>query len=123
MIVKFTVDRKDQWDLFLDTCVFAYNTAKHKSTLYSPFELMFGRKAVLPIDVIHERKDQTDLLKEYISTKDVTSLSVHAQFKYLLYRFLSLISFRRKRYRCLLDRLYLMMRRRSNLLRKAKGAV
>ena len=29
------------------TCVFAYNTPCHESTLY---ELIFGRKATLPID-------------------------------------------------------------------------
>ena len=35
MIVKFTSTNKDQWDDLLDTCVFAYNTARHDSTLHS----------------------------------------------------------------------------------------
>ena len=68
MIVKFTTNRKEQWDLFLDTCVYAYNTAKHESTLYSPFELMFGRKAVLPIDIDFEKKEGAEILKDYTST-------------------------------------------------------
>ena len=33
---------------YLDECVFAYNTAVHESSKYTPFELMFGRKAVIP---------------------------------------------------------------------------
>ena len=32
-------------------CVFAYNTSRHESIKFTPFELMFGRKATLPIDV------------------------------------------------------------------------
>ena len=65
MIVKFTNSRKDQWDEFLDTSVFAYNSAKHESTQYSPFELMFGRKAVIPVDLDFESKDGQHLLTEY----------------------------------------------------------
>ena len=39
------------WDDLLDTCIYAYNTSVHESTSFTPFEVMFGRKAVLPIDV------------------------------------------------------------------------
>lgn len=65
MIVKFTNDRKDQWDDFLDTCVYSYNTAKHESTNYTLFELMFGRKAILPLDLDFESLDGERLLNEY----------------------------------------------------------
>ena len=36
---------------FIDSAVFAYNTSCHESSCYTPFEVMFGCKAVLPIDV------------------------------------------------------------------------
>ena len=39
------------WDDLLDTCIYAYNASVHVSTSFTPFEVMFGRKAVLPIDV------------------------------------------------------------------------
>lgn len=65
MVVKFTNGRKDQWDEYLDTCVFAYNSAHHESTKYSPFDLMFGRKAVLPVDLEHEPRDGKHLLAEF----------------------------------------------------------
>ena len=28
-----------------------YNTARHESSKFAPFELMFSRKAILPIDI------------------------------------------------------------------------
>ena len=56
MLVKFTRARKDEWDTFLDTCVFAYNTAKYESSLQPAFELMFGMKAIVPIDINIKKK-------------------------------------------------------------------
>ena len=48
--------RKDQWDEFLESPVFAYCIcicifACLESTNYSPFEVMFGRKPTLPVDL------------------------------------------------------------------------
>ena len=51
MLLKYIQENKTSWDEFLDTCIFAYNTAEHESTKFSPFELMFGRKPVLPVDI------------------------------------------------------------------------
>ena len=55
MLVKYVQQKKDQWNVFLDTCVFA----QHLHT----FELMFNRKATLPID-IELRKHSSDSLVE-----------------------------------------------------------
>ena len=51
MLVKYVEEKKYAWADFLDTCIFAYNTSQQESTLYSPFEVMFGRKATIPIDI------------------------------------------------------------------------
>ena len=45
MLVKFVAEKQKHWEDFLDTCTFAYNTSVHESALFSPFEIMFGRKA------------------------------------------------------------------------------
>ena len=54
-VVKFCASKKDNWDMVLDGCIFAYNTSCHESALYTPFEIMFGRKATLPIDLKMEQ--------------------------------------------------------------------
>ena len=72
MLVKFTHDKKDEWDLFLETCLFAYNTSKHESSLHTPFELMFGRRAVIPLDVKIEKKKGNEILDEYLANTSVS---------------------------------------------------
>ena len=63
---------KNSWEEFLDTCVLAYNTAQHESTRYTPFELMFGRKPLLPVDVNTEKKDAATLLNEYHGARNLS---------------------------------------------------
>ena len=46
MLVKFIDKKKESWEDYIDTCVYAHNTAKHESSKFTPFELvLFGRKA------------------------------------------------------------------------------
>ena len=61
---------KNEWEKFLDTCVFAYNTLKHDSSEISPFELMFFQKAVLPIDINTEATDVETVLKDFNEAQD-----------------------------------------------------
>ena len=49
-ISKLEDKHHNNWDDYLDPVVFAYNTSKHKTTQFSPFELLFGRPPQLPID-------------------------------------------------------------------------
>ena len=77
MLAKFIDKRKDKWDEFLDTCVYAYNTSVHESTHFTPFEVMFGRKAVLPIDIDVSGKDPEEKVKtcsDELSTAAFTAL-------------------------------------------------
>lgn len=74
MLVKFTGTKKDTWDEHLDSCVFAYNTSRQESTNYSPFEVMFGRLARLPIEVDADKEDNMEHLSAYLQEPEVTSI-------------------------------------------------
>ena len=56
MIVKFVSASKKDWSCHIDTCVYAYKTSKHDSSKYTPFQLMFGHQAILPVDLALESK-------------------------------------------------------------------
>ena len=72
MLVKYVEKKKNEWEKFLDTCVFAYNTSKHDSSEFSPFELMFFRKAVLPIDINTEANDVETILKDFNEAQEIS---------------------------------------------------
>ena len=65
MLVKFCQKQKDVWDQHLDTCTFGYNTSRHDSTKFTPFELMFGRKAFLPIEATMQNESPEEILEEF----------------------------------------------------------
>ena len=70
MLVKYVSSKKEMWSHYLDTCAFAYNTSQHDSTKFTPFMLMFDRRARLPIDVELEHQDSEDLFKAYKDLED-----------------------------------------------------
>jgi len=51
MLGTLDQDNKSRWPKHLFPLVYAYNCAKHSTTGFSPFLLMFGREPHLPIDV------------------------------------------------------------------------
>ena len=65
MVVKYAESNKDCWDEYLDLCVFAYNTSSQESSLYSPFEVMFGWKTIILIELSY-LKAGSELLGGYL---------------------------------------------------------
>ena len=61
MLVKYVDSQREAWSSYLATCVFAYNTSRHDSTKMTPFEVMFGRKATLPIDIELRKKSPAEV--------------------------------------------------------------
>ena len=51
ILSTFVAEHPNDWDLFVDQAVYAYNTSCHESTVVSPYELLFGRVARMPIEV------------------------------------------------------------------------
>lgn len=56
---------KKNWGEYLDICIFACNTSHHKSTPLSPFSVMFGRKAYLPVDICISNSKQKKILRRW----------------------------------------------------------
>ena len=51
MLAAYVSSHKDDWDLWVDLAVYAYNTSRHESTGFSPYEMVFGRIARTPLKV------------------------------------------------------------------------
>ena len=76
MLCKYVHENKKNWDNFLDALSYAYNTSRHESTLHTPFEVMFGRKAILPIVLDVERPNAAKLLEDIEGADTGQSLEV-----------------------------------------------
>ena len=62
MLIQFIKEHKqNDWDTKLNKLSFAYNTAVHAVTKFSPFELMFGRIPKLPIDLVYDQTNSDEL--------------------------------------------------------------
>jgi hypothetical protein len=51
MLSHFVSEKQTDWDLYLQPAVFSYNTTKQETIRMSPYECIFGRRAVIPPDV------------------------------------------------------------------------
>ena len=60
ILASYVSQHKDDWDLWADLAVYAYNTSIHTATGFSPYELVFGRVARTPIEL--------QLFTQYIET-------------------------------------------------------
>ena len=48
-LAKIT-ERENEWDRYIESVLFAYRTNKHNTTKRTPFFMVYGREAILPID-------------------------------------------------------------------------
>ena len=52
ILSKLISDHRRDWADFVPKAVLAYNTSVHESTGFTPYRLMFGREAILPLDAL-----------------------------------------------------------------------
>ena len=43
-------EKENEWDRYIESVLFAYRTNKHNTTKRTPFFMVYGREAILPID-------------------------------------------------------------------------
>ena len=51
MLAAFSSKHGSDWDLWLDSVVFAYNTSRQESLRISPYEVVFGRTPRIPLEL------------------------------------------------------------------------
>ena len=52
ILSKLISDHRRDWEDFVPKAVLAYNTSVHEWTRFTPYRLMFGRDAILPLDAL-----------------------------------------------------------------------
>ena len=79
MLRNYVDKRQDDWDSHLPYVLLAYNTAEHESTGYSPFEMVFGRCARLPVELVYGSPPTNtyDTPNEYVNELKDHLESVH----------------------------------------------
>lgn len=68
-LVKFINESQDDWDQKLESILFGYRAAKHRTTGFSPFFMMYHREALLPIDIElmpNPSSDDVEPINDYI---------------------------------------------------------
>ena len=69
MSSKFIQPHGSDWDDHLASITFAYNTSKHSVTGFTPFFLVHGREARLPVDELFNMKPEASMVDSYIDNK------------------------------------------------------
>ena len=52
VLACYVNDKKDNWSEYLSLLQFAYNSAVHSTTKFSPFQLWYGRDPRMPLDLL-----------------------------------------------------------------------
>ncbi len=66
MLGTLNTTQKRQWSRYVSQLVHAYNSTKSDATGYSPYFLMFGREARLPVDICFETEEEIVSHSQYV---------------------------------------------------------
>ena len=78
MLGTLSDEKKGKWKEYLNSLIYAYNCTPHDTTGFSPYELMFGRRPHIPIDVAlgyFPNDDENESHSKYVS-----SLKEHIEY-------------------------------------------
>lgn len=77
MLSHFVNRHQTNWDELLPCVTMAYNSQEHESTGYSPYELLFGRKMVAPLESDLTITENMDIFDDHIETLRETLREAH----------------------------------------------
>jgi len=78
MLTHYLDEYLNDWDDHLQPLIFAYNTAEHRMTSYSPFELLYGRQPKIPIDLFYKALQTNETTNENINMDIETKTNSYA---------------------------------------------
>ena len=79
MLATTINDHPASWEEHLQKVIMAYNTSVQATTGYSPFFLMFGREARLPVDLMYgSTPSSTTIVTEYAAQLSATLRNAYA---------------------------------------------
>lgn len=83
MLAKVVNDFHTDWDLHLQMALFAYRTAVHETTDYTPFRVLFGRTPTLPVDIMLDRQlDEHKDIPRYVKSIRSTMTSMFSDIRH-----------------------------------------
>ena len=68
---KLANDHKTDWDKYIAPVLFAYRTTKHNTTKFTPFYLVYGRDAKLPMDSLELEREHNLLTRIHDLVEDL----------------------------------------------------
>ena len=61
---KSVQDQPSDWNKLLDAIAYSFRASRRRATGRSPFEIIFGRKMTLPVDLLHNKPEGDDISEE-----------------------------------------------------------
>ena len=74
MIKRTTSKEGKDWDKMVPYLLFAYREVPQASTGFSPFELLYGREVLGPLDVLRDQWEASQRSKESVVSLSQTML-------------------------------------------------
>ena len=73
-IQKYVNEKQDNWDTYLDGILYSYRTSVHASTGRTPFEVMYGRRAVIPMELSSCVQNQNEPLQQELGSLKMSQI-------------------------------------------------
>ncbi|GKC15225.1 putative CCCH-type zinc finger family protein [Tanacetum coccineum] len=87
-LLRSLIEDNANWDLILLQAEFAYNRSVNRTTCKSPFEVVYGRNPITPLDLVpvpevgqfsKEGADQSEQIKELHQSGDLVWINLHKE--------------------------------------------